>query len=391
MSRSGHGGPDGAGTILAAALDGLCNVPADDIPAALSGVASRCGFSEATLYLADLQQRLLVPWRRPERSAERIEGTPAGRAFQRAEPVAAAKDVWWMPVSDAGDRHGVIRLVASDRPADGILDDGRRLAVLLGLLITSRRLRSDGPVLVCRTAEVSLAAELRWGLLPPRSLVTDDVCVSGLLEPAYEIAGDTFDYALNGRELHLAVFDAMGHGMAASRLANLAVGSYRNSRRRGRDLPEMYLDIDQAVAAEFGGDVFVTAHLARLDLDTGVLSIVNAGHPRPELIRGGKAHTLDFSPATPIGLGFVAAETGQIRLEPGDSVLIVSDGVTEARSAGGDLFTVERVGDLAVRALASGETVPETVRRLIHNVLEHRATSLEDDATLLLLRWRPDG
>jgi serine phosphatase RsbU (regulator of sigma subunit) len=149
------------------------------------------------------------------------------------------------------------------------------------------------------------------------------------------------------------------------------------------------MELDHAVAAQFGDDVFVTAHLAKLDLDIGMLSVVNAGHPRPELIRGGRAHALDFSPATPIGMGFSAAEVGQVRLEPGDSVLIVSDGVTEARSAGGDLFSVERVGDLAVRALSSGQSVSESVRRLIVNVLEHRGTSLEDDATVLLFQWRP--
>lgn len=261
----------------------------------------------------------------------------------------------------------------------------------MGLLITSRRLRSDGLILACRTADVSLAAELRWAMLPPRSLVSHAASIAGHLEPAYEIAGDSFDYALNDNHLHLAVFDAMGHGMAASRLANLAVGSYRNSRRCGRDLPEIYLDLDRAVADEFGDEVFVTAHLAQLDLASGMLSVVNAGHPRPQLIRGGKAHVLDFAPATPIGLGFVEAEVGQIRLEPGDLVLMVSDGVSEARSAGGDLFTEERVGEIAVRALASGETVPETVRRLVHNVLEHRAVSLEDDATMLLLQWQPNG
>lgn len=380
----------GLGGILAAAVDQLLDVLPDDIPAAVSSIGAGFGISEITVYLADLQQTQLIPWGAAGHEPEAVAGTPAGRAFQRGEPVAAAEGAWWIPVSDSGDRIGVIRLAAPDQAPEQVVAEGLRLAGLLGLLITSRQLRGDGPVLAARTSPLSLAAELRWSLLPPRSFATRDVCISGQLEPAYEIAGDSFDYALNGRELHLAVFDAMGHGMAASRLANLAVGSYRNSRRRGRDLPEIYLDMDQAVATEFGGDCFVTAHLAKLDLDSGLLTVVNAGHPRPELIRAGKAHTLDFAPATPVGLGFVAAEVGEVRLEPGDSVIIVSDGVTEARSAGGELFTVERVGDLAVRALAGGETVAETVRRLILSVLEHRATSLEDDATLLLLQWRPD-
>jgi serine phosphatase RsbU (regulator of sigma subunit) len=386
--HGGSGGAERAG-LLAAGMDRLIDVAPSELPATLSAIGAEFSIAEISLYLADLQQTLLVPWGSPEGAAEHMEGSGAGRAFQRGEPVQAASGVWWLPVSDSGDRIGVIRLAAPDRNEFDVVAEGRELADLLGLLITSRRLRSDSPVLVCRRGEVSLAAELRWAMLPPTSMVAQGVCLAGHLEPAYEIAGDTFDYALNERELHLAVFDAMGHGMAASRLANLAVGSYRNSRRRGHDLPDIYLDLDRAVAAEFGDDVFVTAHLAKLDLGSGVLSVVNAGHPRPQLIRDGKAHAMDFSPATPIGMGFTSAEVGQIRLEPNDSILIVSDGVTEAHSAGGDLFSVERVGDLAVRALASGQSVSETVRRLIINVLEHRGTSLEDDATVLLLQWRP--
>jgi serine phosphatase RsbU (regulator of sigma subunit) len=390
MSEHGGGTGEQKPALLAAAMDRLLDVAPSDLPEELAAIGADFGISEVALYMADLQQTLLVPWGAPGRESEPMERSPAGQAFQRSEPVAGPNGVWWLPVSDSGDRLGVLCLTAPERAGFDVVAAARRLAALLGVVITSRRLRSDSPVLACRTGPVSLAAELRWALLPPRSIVARDVCVAGHLEPAYEIAGDTFDYALNEGEFHLAVFDAMGHGMAASRLANLAVGSYRNSRRLGRDLPEIYLALDRAVADEFGDDVFVTAHLAKLDLASGVLSVVNAGHPGPHLIRAGTAHAMDFSPATPIGLGFTSAEVGQVQLEPGDSVLMVSDGVTEARSAGGDLFGVEEVGDLAVRALASGQTGPETVRRLILDVLRHRGTSLEDDATVLLLQWRPE-
>jgi serine phosphatase RsbU (regulator of sigma subunit) len=390
MSERGGGNGDQKPALLAAAIDRLLGVAPSHLPEELSGIGADLGISEVVLYLADLQQTLLVPWGSPGRKPEHVERSPAGRAFQRSEPVAAARGLWWLPVSDSGDRLGVMCVTAPEQDGFDVVAEARQLAALLGLVITSRRLRSDSPVLVCRKGQVSLAAELRWAMLPPRSIVARDVCLAGHLEPAYEIAGDTFDYALNEDELHLAVFDAMGHGMRASQLANLAVGSYRNSRRLGRELPEIYLDLDRAVAGEFGDEVFVTAHLAKLNLASGVLSVVNAGHPGPELIRDGKAYALDFSPATPIGLGFTSAEVGQVQLEPGDSVLMLSDGVTEARSAGGDLFGVEEVGELAVRALASGQTGPETVRRLILDVLRHRGTSLEDDATVLLLQWRPD-
>jgi serine phosphatase RsbU (regulator of sigma subunit) len=385
--RAGAAAP--GDSLVELALDRLSLAGPDDVPAVLSDVAAQAGLADLAIYLADLQQATLIPWPRNRAEPERVDGTIAGRAFQRGTPVQAGGGFWWIPIIDGGDRLGVMRFEPTGPDEVALLVAADRLAALTGLVITSRRACSDGIDVATRTHEVTLAAETRWALLPPRTLLAPGVCVSAHLEPAYEIAGDSFDYALNGDVLDLAVFDAMGHGLTASRLANLAMTSYRHSRRAGAGLDEIYHAMDQVILDEFGDGGFVTAHLARLQISTGVLSVVNAGHPHPLLIRGGSAHPLEFAPATPIGLGFVSAEVGEVRLEPGDVVIILSDGVTEAKSAGGDLFGIERVGDLAVRAIGGGESVPETVRRLVTGVLAHRSVELEDDASLVMLSWRP--
>ncbi len=374
--------------LVSAALEHLADLNPRDLPAGLLRVASQSGITDATIYLADLQQASLVAWSDSERPRESVDTSLAGRAFQRGQPTAGNDSVWWFPISDGGDRLGVLRAVLPDSTDDDLAGACRTLSALLGLLITSRGLRTDIIVNGCRDRDVTLAAEMRWAMLPPRSLTAPDICVAGHLEPAYEIAGDSFDYALNGDNLDLAIFDAMGHGLTASRLANLAIAGYRHSRREGNDLSEIYRDIDEAVLSEFGDGEFATAHLLRLHVPTGELSVVNAGHPGPLLIRAGSAHPLELQPATPMGLGLVEAAVGTLRLEPGDAVVLFSDGMTEARSAGGDLFTVERVGDLAARAIAGGDTIAETARRLIRNVIEHRGVSLEDDATLVMVGWR---
>lgn len=374
---------------LGAALDGLADLAPDGVPGWLADTAASAGFAGATVYLVDLQETVLQPWPRSAGGPERVDSTLAGRSFQRGAPVRAGDGSWWFPVTEGGDRLGVLHLTGPTAPDDGAPVGGSRLAAVTALLISSGRLRTDSIELATRTRDVSLAAELRWSLLPPRTLTTEQVVVSGHLEPAYDIAGDSYDYALNGDTLDLAVFDAMGHGLRASRLANLAVTSYRHARRRGAEPTAMYRHMDEAILSEFGGDEFLTAHLARLQVSTGLLSVVNAGHPHPLLIRAGTAHPLHFEPATPIGLGYVTAEAGTVQLEPGDAVLIYSDGVTEARAAGGDLFGLDRVGDLAARAVGGGESIPETVRRLVSNLLSHRGVDLEDDATLVMLCWRP--
>jgi serine phosphatase RsbU (regulator of sigma subunit) len=90
-------------------------------------------------------------------------------------------------------------------------------------------------------------------------------------------------------------------------------------------------------------------------------------------------------PASATGLR--SPVTGSEQLEPGDSVLLYTDGVTEARSPAGDFFGERRLVDLIVRNLAAGLPAPETMRRVVHALLEHQQGRLDDDASLLLVQW----
>jgi serine phosphatase RsbU (regulator of sigma subunit) len=70
-------------------------------------------------------------------------------------------------------------------------------------------------------------------------------------------------------------------------------------------------------------------------------------------------------------------------------VVLYTDGVVEARSPGGDFFGVERLVDLLTRSLASGLAAAETMRRMVHALLEHQQGQLDDDATLMFVAWQP--
>jgi serine phosphatase RsbU (regulator of sigma subunit) len=214
------------------------------------------------------------------------------------------------------------------------------------------------------------------------------VSIAGVLAPSTEVAGDSFDFSVDADTAHVAIIDAMGHGLEASRMANLAVGSYRHSRRRGLDLPETFTTMDGVVASQFGPDRFVTGQLARLDLASGRLNWVNAGHPPPLLWREGQpVDDLRCETSLPLGLGYVVAEVAEVELEPGDSVLFLTDGVIEARAPDGSLFGRSRLGELWRDAAASGEVPAEILRRLCHSILDHQKGRLQDDATLLLISW----
>jgi serine phosphatase RsbU (regulator of sigma subunit) len=229
---------------------------------------------------------------------------------------------------------------------------------------------------------------MQWDLLPPLTLRATQAVVTGLLEPAYEVAGDAFDYALNGDRLDVGLFDGMGHGIGSSMLTNLAVGAYRHARRNGQDVPAMHQAVDAAVAEQYDGDAFVTGVFARLQLDTGTLTWTNAGHPVPLLLRHRRVvGPLPCEPSPPFGLAGVVPTVQVEALEPGDTVLLYTDGVTDARTSGGGELGLERLVDLLEREAAAETPPEETLRRLIRSTLEFQGGELRDDATLVLVQW----
>jgi serine phosphatase RsbU (regulator of sigma subunit) len=132
----------------------------------------------------------------------------------------------------------------------------------------------------------------------------------------------------------------------------------------------------------------VTGQLGRLDLDSGELTWLNAGHPLPLLVRDGSfVGELACRPSWPMGLGGAVVEIATEALQPGDRVLFYSDGVTETRSPEGEFFGVPRLADLLVRASLEGVPPNETVRRLSASISAYNGADLSDDATLMLVSF----
>jgi serine phosphatase RsbU (regulator of sigma subunit) len=115
---------------------------------------------------------------------------------------------------------------------------------------------------------------------------------------------------------------------------------------------------------------------------------VSAGHLPPLLLRQDRrVKALAAQPATPLGLRFTErAPVHFVQLEPGDRLVLYTDGVVEARRKG-QFFSEERLADFVVRASTSGHAGPEVLRRLIRAVLDHQDGVLQDDATILLVEW----
>ncbi|NES14133.1 serine/threonine-protein phosphatase [Micromonospora sp. PPF5-17] len=132
--------------------------------------------------------------------------------------------------------------------------------------------------------------------------------------------------------------------------------------------------------------------LLDFDVRSGRLRYVNAGHPAPVVLRRGRAvHALTGGRRPPLGLNLPGDGIDEVRLEPGDRLLLHTDGVTEARDAAGEMFGLSRLADLAERHIGSGLPGPETLRRLSRAVVEHRGAASRDDATIVLMEWSGDA
>jgi hypothetical protein len=377
--------------LLGHLLEASHELAPDELVAAVTQAGRAMDADDVAIYLADYEQTLLVPLPDgTDRTPLEIDATLAGRAFVAIavqEADAGAGRRLWLPLLDGAERLGVLGLTL---PA---VDDTLRLrcgwlATLVAELVLSKDQYTDGYSVTRRRQPMSPAAEMQWQLLPPLTFVTPRVVIAGLLEPAYEVAGDAFDYALNGDIAHLAVLDPVGHDLTASLLAAVTVGSYRHSRRAGLDLAATHAALDQIIAAQFGGERFVTGQLGQLDCGTGRLQWINAGHPLPLLVRRAKVvDTLACHPVPPLGLGVAQPEIATAALEPADRVLFYTDGVTEGRNLAGEPFGEARLADLVVRETLAGQPAAETMRRLAHAILAHQGTTPRDDATMVFLEW----
>ncbi|MFJ6087844.1 PP2C family protein-serine/threonine phosphatase [Streptomyces sp. NPDC092369] len=389
--------------MLAGLLSASHLMPLELLPTTTAEHAANAGFTDVLIYLADLQGdvlRLLTgegpnagQGRADEAGELRIDSSMAGRAFQHGLVLAGASigargKHWWVPLLDGTERLGVLR-ITTDAEDTRTREDMKLLASLLALIVHSKQSSSDELARLTRSRPLNIAAEMQWNLMPQRSYADGRVVIAAAMEPAYMIAGDAYDYATAGDVVHLSLFDAMGHDTAAGLTATLAMGACRNSRRQGAGLAEVSEQVEKALIEQFGQSRYATGVIASLDTSTGVLTWVNRGHPPPVVIRGGRWHTtLKCPPAHPMGTGLGLPVTlCREQLEPGDRLVLYTDGITEARSADDREFGRERFVDFLVRHHADGLPVPETLRRLIHAVLDHHDGRLQDDATVLFCEW----
>ena len=290
----------------------------------------------------------------------------------------------WRPVTERGEVIGLLEFFVPQRPSEETVREIRGLAHLLAFVVIANGRHTDLFEWGQRTRPLSLSAEIQHRLLPgPQACEAGAFTLAGWLEPAAGIAGDTFDFSVERDVLHLSITDAMGHGVGAALHATLCVESLRNARNDGASLlGQVAVDKRGARAARREHRPGRVRHglIGRLDLRTGSLEMVNAGHVAPYLARGSQVAALELPVDLPMGL-FAEAGYGSssLSLEPGDRLVLVTDGMLERNAADVDLPATIR----ETRALHPRETV----RALADRALAATGRDLKDDATILCVDW----
>ena len=383
----------------AAALLAVQTAPATSLTSVLGDVLARdFGAIAVTLYVADYRLTVLRALAGPTlaeneeaaRADVPIDGSRLGKVFSSGEPtyepepgaVAVA-----LPIVARGEPLGVLSFSIPELP--GAEGRGRlaELAAVLGHSLLVARRDSDDIERTARTQRLSLAAEIQWDLLPGRGCAGPGFELAGHLEPAYQVAGDNFDWSVERGHLAVSVVDSMGWGVEAALLTSLTVEALRNARRAGLTLADQARLADEAIYGLYGGERFAGALLLRFDHEARRVTAVDAGSPRLVRLRGDSIEPVELDAQLPLGL-FEGTHYFEHEIDavPGDRIAIVSDGVHDAKPVGDATY-----GDAALAAVlaATADLRPrEAVRRIVADLVSfHGGTDLRDDAVVVVCDW----
>lgn len=321
--------------------------------------------------------------------ADRLDEIPVEGDLRRAVlagEVVTVDGLTWYPICERNQAVLLVCTPADEAPATP--PDGPATGLVMG----DQRRRFEDLDRPRRRADMSVAAELQWDLLPVRADTLGGYEIASILEPAYDVAGDVYDHALCGDIVWAYALDGMGHGLDATMTGVLALTAIRNARRHGASLVEQMAAADRLIFDRYGADRFVTGVAVRLDVD-GSTQFVNAGHEPVRSVVDGQVTRLALDAQLPLGISGseqYVAQDGPT-LAPGDTLVLLSDGPAGARSTDGMSWGSDRLDQAITRN--HGDVLLAAVHDVMDEVLHFIGDGdVQDDMTMVCVRRaRSDG
>ena len=241
-------------------------------------------------------------------------------------------------------------------------------------------------------SDLRIASDIQMGMLPERFPTRedrDDVQLYASLTPAKEVGGDLFDFYFRDEKLFFCIGDVSGKGVPASLFMAVTRSTFRTVSAH-ESMPDRIVTIMNKTIADMNKNhMFVTLFVGVLDLPTGRLRYCNAGHDAPLLVGAGMGE-LPCDPNIPVGfMPTWKYSLQEAHIFTGTTIFLFTDGLTEAMNAEYAQFQMERVNDVANRALAKQQQEP---RQLIAQMTEavHQFVGdaeQSDDLTMMAIQY----
>jgi hypothetical protein len=267
------------------------------------------------------------------------------------------------------------------------------LATILAGLVIASWVRAQ--IRARRAKEMSMAAGIQENAIPrvfPPFPDEKSIDLYASMQPAREVGGDFYDFYFSGpRKLTFLVADVSDKGVPAALFMMRAKTIIKSIAQTGRPITDVVTEANTALCEGNGANMFVTAWIGELDLESGRVTYVNAGHNPPIVLRAGdgSASYLRTRPGLVLGaMPGVKYHSDELVLEPGDILYLYTDGVTEQADPHGELFGEERL----LAFISGGGFIehPENCPGAVLAGVTAHAVGAEqsDDRTQLIVRYR---
>ena len=253
--------------------------------------------------------------------------------------------------------------------------------IIVGVLI--RRLwrdREESAKLELMQRDMQIAHDIQMGMLPKEAVTGDGLQVTGTLIPMREVGGDLYDYHKENNNLWFIIGDVSGKGVPAAMFMSATVNLFRSALGHLRSPKSIIEEINAVLSDNNPSLTFVTAFIGRLDVKTGQLTYCNAGHCEPLIkVKGErlKVKGLELEPNIPLGYnGTYEFAEQEATLAKGETLVLYTDGITEARNAEHKMLGKKHWGEI----VAQGGDLLESVQTYIGNA------EPTDDITLMTIK-----